>query len=107
MPTVVPADLVDELNHEYERLHTAKEDAFWTAYMGLSGDSASVAPLRSRSTSRTSTAWEPALSAKRQAANKPSSIIRIGPSTITAVTVVMASGVCTISSPAGRLLGDT
>lgn len=42
MPSVVPAALVDTLNHEYERLHTAKEDAFWTAYMGLAGDPASA-----------------------------------------------------------------
>ena len=27
-----------ELNHRYESLHVAKEDAFWTAYMGLSPD---------------------------------------------------------------------
>jgi hypothetical protein len=27
-----------ELNHDYERLHTEKEDAFWTAYMGLAED---------------------------------------------------------------------
>ncbi|MHC4931218.1 MAG: hypothetical protein ACYTGV_03400, partial [Planctomycetota bacterium] len=33
-----PADFASELNHEYERLHTSKEDAFWTAYMGLSED---------------------------------------------------------------------
>ena len=30
--------LVDELNATYARLHTAKEDAFWTAYMGLAED---------------------------------------------------------------------
>jgi len=29
---------VDELSHDYERLHTAKEDAFWAAYMGLRAD---------------------------------------------------------------------
>src|SRR5829696_297097 len=29
---------LDELNHAYEALHTAKEDAFWTAYMGLASD---------------------------------------------------------------------
>lgn len=29
---------VDVLNHDYERVHTAKEDAFWTAYMGLADD---------------------------------------------------------------------
>lgn len=29
---------LDRLNHDYERVHTAKEDAFWTAYMGLSED---------------------------------------------------------------------
>ena len=27
-----------ELNRDYERLHTSKEDAFWTAYMGLAED---------------------------------------------------------------------
>ena len=32
------ADFVRDLSHEYERLHTSKEDAFWTAYMGLSDD---------------------------------------------------------------------
>lgn len=31
---------LDELNHEYTRLHTAKEDAFWEAYMGLGADAA-------------------------------------------------------------------
>jgi hypothetical protein len=30
--------LGDELSHEYERLHTAKEDAFWTSMMGLGDD---------------------------------------------------------------------
>ena len=29
---------LDSLNREYETLHTHKEDAFWTAYMGLSDD---------------------------------------------------------------------
>lgn len=29
---------VARLNHEYERLHTQKEDAFWTAYMGNADD---------------------------------------------------------------------
>jgi len=42
MPAVVPATLADSLNHEYERLHTSKEDAFWTAYMGLTGDPAAA-----------------------------------------------------------------
>ena len=32
------AEFVDQLNHDYERVHTSKEDAFWTAYMGLSDD---------------------------------------------------------------------
>ncbi|HYE77902.1 MAG TPA: peptidase M3, partial [bacterium] len=27
-----------DLNHEYVQLHVAKEDAFWAAYMGLTGD---------------------------------------------------------------------
>jgi hypothetical protein len=31
-------EFVAQLNHGYERLHTAKEDAFWTAYMGLAAD---------------------------------------------------------------------
>ena len=30
--------IANTLNHEYEALHIAKEDAFWTAYMGLSED---------------------------------------------------------------------
>ncbi|MFG0316237.1 MAG: M3 family metallopeptidase [Planctomycetota bacterium JB042] len=29
---------LDELNRTYNRLHTAKEDAFWTVHMGLSDD---------------------------------------------------------------------
>ncbi|MEO1170919.1 MAG: M3 family metallopeptidase [Myxococcota bacterium] len=29
---------VSRLNHDYEVLHTAKEDAFWSAYMGLTPD---------------------------------------------------------------------
>ena len=33
---------VPDLNQRYERLHTAKEDAFWTAYMGLSPDAAAA-----------------------------------------------------------------
>ena len=33
-----PQRLLDHLNHEFERLHTAKEDAFWTAHMGLLAD---------------------------------------------------------------------
>ncbi|MBK7874723.1 MAG: peptidase M3 [Planctomycetes bacterium] len=32
------ARLLDDLNHGYERLHTAKEDAFWRAYMGTGDD---------------------------------------------------------------------
>ncbi|HZM00439.1 MAG TPA: hypothetical protein VFD43_09325, partial [Planctomycetota bacterium] len=42
MPPAVVNELVDTLNREYERLHTAKEDAFWTAYMGLTGDPAAA-----------------------------------------------------------------
>jgi hypothetical protein len=38
VPGTVTSDLADRLNHEYERLHTAKEDAFWTVYMGLAED---------------------------------------------------------------------
>lgn len=33
---------LDRLNHDYERVHTAKEDAFWTAYMGLAEDAAAA-----------------------------------------------------------------
>ena len=29
-------DLIDQLNRDYETLHTEKEDAFWASYMGLS-----------------------------------------------------------------------
>ena len=35
-----PHRFLDHLNHEFERLHTAKEDAFWTAHMGLLADAA-------------------------------------------------------------------
>ena len=38
--TTDPATLVDRLNQDYCRLHTAKEDAFWRSYMGLGDDSA-------------------------------------------------------------------
>ena len=31
-------DWIDHLNHEYETLHTHKEDAFWASYMGLTED---------------------------------------------------------------------
>ncbi len=33
---------VDQLNHEYEALHTKKEDAFWSSYMGLTRDPAAA-----------------------------------------------------------------
>jgi hypothetical protein len=33
---------LDRLNAEYERLHTAKEDAFWRAKMGLADDAAAA-----------------------------------------------------------------
>lgn len=36
--TATTTTFVDDLNHEYEALHVAKEDAFWTAYMGLADD---------------------------------------------------------------------
>ncbi len=36
------AALVSELNDAYVRLHVPKEDAFWTAYMGLTGDAAAA-----------------------------------------------------------------
>ncbi|MCY2960142.1 MAG: M3 family metallopeptidase [Planctomycetota bacterium] len=32
------AEFVHDLNHAYERIHRAKEDAFWTAYMGTADD---------------------------------------------------------------------
>ncbi len=32
------AAFVRALNHDYERVHTAKEDAFWTAYTGTADD---------------------------------------------------------------------
>jgi len=35
---MTPAEYVRDLSRSYERLHTAKEDAFWTAYMGISDD---------------------------------------------------------------------
>ena len=34
----MPDPFVADLNERYETLHTAKEDAFWTAYMGLAAD---------------------------------------------------------------------
>lgn len=36
--TATPAEHAEALNRDYERLHTAKEDAFWAAYMGLEDD---------------------------------------------------------------------
>jgi len=36
--TATTTTWVDDLNHEYESLHVAKEDAFWSVYMGLSDD---------------------------------------------------------------------
>ncbi|MHC4844672.1 MAG: M3 family metallopeptidase [Planctomycetota bacterium] len=36
--TTTTSTWVDDLNHEYESLHTAKEDAFWSVYMGLADD---------------------------------------------------------------------
>ena len=38
MTATTTADFLDELNRTYERLHTAKEDAFWRAKMGLASD---------------------------------------------------------------------
>lgn len=35
---MLPRALVDSLNEAYVRLHTAKEDAFWAAYMGHRAD---------------------------------------------------------------------
>jgi hypothetical protein len=34
------AEWIDQLNQEYETLHTQKEDAFWASYMGLTEDPA-------------------------------------------------------------------
>ena len=34
-----PTDFARTINHDYEALHTAKEDAFWVSYMGLAADS--------------------------------------------------------------------
>jgi hypothetical protein len=42
MPATAQTTLVERLNHDYERLHTAKEDAFWAAYMGLTSDPAAA-----------------------------------------------------------------
>jgi Peptidase family M3 len=42
MVCMTAADYLADLNRDYERLHTAKEDAFWTAYMGLSPDAAAA-----------------------------------------------------------------
>lgn len=39
-PDLRTARFVHELNHDYERIHTAKEDAFWSAYMGTADDPA-------------------------------------------------------------------
>ncbi len=36
------AAFVRDLNHEFERVHTSKEDAFWAAYMGASADPAAA-----------------------------------------------------------------
>ena len=47
--TIHPQRLLDHLNHEFERLHTAKENAFWTAHMGLLADAdAAQATLNER-----------------------------------------------------------
>ena len=46
---IPPQRLLDHLNHEFERLHTAKENAFWTAHMGLLADAdAAQATLNER-----------------------------------------------------------
>ena len=37
MPSDPILDSLDDLDSTYARLHTAKEDAFWTAMMGLGG----------------------------------------------------------------------
>lgn len=37
-PRTTFSTFLAELNHTYERLHTAKEDAFWAAYTGLHDD---------------------------------------------------------------------
>ncbi len=36
--SMTPVEYVRDLSRSYERLHTAKEDAFWAAYMGLKDD---------------------------------------------------------------------
>lgn len=36
------SQLLDALNDDYVRLHTRKEDAFWTSYMGLEADAAAA-----------------------------------------------------------------
>ncbi len=36
--TNTPRDYLDQLNRTYAKLHTAKEDAFWTSKMGLADD---------------------------------------------------------------------
>ncbi|MGQ0552862.1 MAG: M3 family metallopeptidase [Planctomycetota bacterium] len=38
MPPAPKPALLNDLNREFERLHTAKEDAFWDVFMGLSAD---------------------------------------------------------------------
>jgi hypothetical protein len=38
MDATLIATSIDRINREYARLHTAKEDAFWNAYMGLDAD---------------------------------------------------------------------
>ena len=35
-------DTLDSLNSTYAALHTSKEDAFWSAYMGLTDDSSAA-----------------------------------------------------------------
>jgi hypothetical protein len=42
MHTTGKQSFLDALNHEYVGLHTAKEDAFWTAMMGLADDARSA-----------------------------------------------------------------
>ena len=40
------SDHLDALNRDYESLHTAKEDAFWAAMMGLGSDAPAARALR-------------------------------------------------------------
>jgi len=49
MPATTSSAFLDELNRTYDRLHTAKEDAFWNAKMGLSDDADAAQEASDRS----------------------------------------------------------